>query len=82
LDNAAVVAVTVPHTNEFTTVGVYNLVEKTVIDVNGATYDNSFEPVASIVLVPGVHFIRKYPHQFIHAPGSDKVFAVPVREPK
>jgi hypothetical protein len=82
VDNASVVAVTVPDTNEFTTVGIYNLVEKTVISKDGANYDRSFEPVTSIVLTPGIHFIRKYPHQFIHAPGADKVFAAAVREPK
>lgn len=56
--------------------------EKTVIDVKGANYDRAFEPVTGIVLTPGIHLIRKYPRQFIHAPAADKAFATAVYEPK
>ena len=81
VDHASIVAIAIPEEYPFTTVGIYNLVEKTVIDINGASYDNNYEPVVSIVLTPGMHFIRKYPHQFVSAPGADKVFATAVREP-
>jgi hypothetical protein len=53
VDNAEVVAVTIAPSIRFTTVGIYEKKQETKIDVNGATYENFFEPVASIAAAPG-----------------------------
>jgi hypothetical protein len=79
VDNADLVAVSVPFSIGFTTIGMYQAKQETKIDITGATYENYFEVIASVVLVPGVHFIRKRPHHFISAPDAKDIFAVAVR---
>jgi hypothetical protein len=78
VDNASVVAVSVPFSIGFTTIGIYKQKQQTTIDITGATYENFFAVIASVVLVPGVHFIRKKPEHFISAPDAKNIFAVAV----
>jgi hypothetical protein len=83
VDNADLVAVAVPDSITFTTVGIYQRKQETKIDITGATYSDYYEPVASVVLTPGVHLIRKRPHHHISVPSEAKnVFATAVREQK